>query len=284
MKKVSNNLNINIGNLIEKIGPLNNQIRNSDGLERISLMWEMGDILIKEGINKIHPVAWEIQRKSYITRDLLSYCYRIKKKWPNKLELQKLFCNVQSYSAFREALPLIENEKFILSEREVESIIKWLNQENPSVLKKKLILIKQKYINIKNDRRQRLNELQNEVIIFKKFSKHLIDLIKKEDVNELEKLKKDVGDDRLLKLSQMCMAISNDNYKGPSNINTEKLPNIVGEFVEKMLPINSAKKEKKARFRRLVPVENIIVVADLLNSLRIGESPLDVKKRLIFNM
>lgn len=276
--------NINIGKLIEKIGPINNQIRDTDGYKKISLMWDIGDILIKEGVKKIHPVAWAIQKKSYITRDLLSYCYRIRKKWPTKTGLKRLFYKVRSYSVFREALPLIENAKFILSKKDVNKIIKWLNEENPTVVKKKLLSMKRKYINIRNDRRQRLKEVQDYVDTFKKVYTQLTGLIKSEDVERISQIKENIGDDGLLRLSQMCMAISNDNYKGPSTIDIKKFPKIFHEFTDKLLPLSLAKKEEKARFKRLISSENIIEIVDILNSLRLGESLANIKNRLKFNV
>ena len=281
---MNNPTSINIGKLIERIGPINNKIRDTDGYERIALMWDVGDILFAEGITKIHPVAWAIQKKSYITRALVTYCYRIRRKWPTKTELEKLFHGVRSYAAFREAMPLIENERFILDDQEVKKIIRWLNEENPRNVKSKLVAMKKKYINIRNDRRQRIDETRAEAFAFSAFYKYLTNIVKNEDTHELENIMSKIGDDELLKLSQMCIAITNDGYKGPASITTEKMPDIFREFVDKLLPISLAKKEVKARFKRLVPGQNVMEIADILNSLRLGQSLSNLKKRLNLNI
>jgi len=283
MKDKTNPMNLNVGQLIEKIGPINNQLRQSKGFKRISFMWDVGDILFKSGIKRIHPIAWEIQGKSYITRALLSYCYRIRKKWPSKQELKRLFQNVKSYGAFREALPLIENEKFILSENKVNEIIRILNHEDPRLVKSKLVSMKRHYINIKNDRRQRLWEVQEEVHFFKKFNQYLSNLIESENEAGLEQIRKDIGDEALLKISQICMAVANDNYRGPTEINIEKGLKVFKEFSNKIFPLSLANKEKKARFRRLISSENIVESADILNSIRLGEPTCSIKKRLRIN-
>ena len=278
MVKKMKNEKINIGRLIERIGPLNNKIRKTNGYRKLSLMWDIGDILFKAGVKRIHPVAWEIQNKSYITRDLLSYCYRIRRKWPDKSQLRRLFGNLKSYPAFREALPLIENEKFILSEKKVSEMIKWLNEDDPKDAKMKILRLKKEYTNIRNDRSRRLAEVKKEAEVFKEFSHYLIRIIKEGDEKEITKIR-NLGDETLLKLSQICMSISNDNYKGPSAI--KKTSNKMFDlFTEKMLPISLSKKEVKARFRRVVPPEYIIEVADILNSLRNKEPVNQIKKRL----
>ncbi len=277
---MNNSTSINIGKLIERIGPINNKIRSTDGYERIALMWDVGDMLFAEGVTKIHPVAWEIQKKSYITRALVTYCYRIRRKWTTKAELENLFRGVRSYAAFREAMPLIENERFILDDQKVKNIIRWLNEENPRGVKSKLVAMKKEYINIRNDRRQRIDETRTEAFTFSAFYKYLTIMVKNEDTTELENIMSKVGDDGLLKLSQMCIAIMNDDYKGPDSVITEKMPDIFREFVDKLLPISLAKKEVKARFKRLVSGQNVMEIADILNSLRLGESLFNMKKRL----
>lgn len=271
---------VDIGKLIEEIGPLNNQIRDSDGYQKISLMWDVGDILFKSGVKKIHPIAWEIQKKSYITRDLLSYCYRIRKKWPKKSELKNLLFGIKSYSVFREALPLIENEKYILKEEDVKEIIRALKEDDPVEVKKKLGILKRKYINIRNDRRQRLNELQEQANAFNNFHRYLIDLLLRENTKKLEEIKENLGNDVLLQLSQMCMALANDYYKGPICIDIEESNSVFFTFKEKLLPISLSKKDIKARFRRLISMEALIETSDILNSIKNGEALSNIKKRL----
>ncbi len=275
---------INIGKLIEKIGPINNKIRSTDGYEKIALMWNVGDILFAEGIEKIHPVAWAVQKKSYITRALITYCYRIRRKWTTKSELKKLFYRVKSYAAFREALPLIENKNFILNDQRVKEITRWLNEENASVAKKKIVAMKKRYINKHNDRRQRLSEMKDSADTFNNFYNYLTKIVESEDIFKLKDITSKIGDGDLLKLSQMCMAITNDNYKGPSVIVTNKMPSIFREFADKILPISLAKNEIKARFKRLVMGKNVMEIVDIINSLRLGESLSAIRKRLSLNI
>jgi acylphosphatase len=280
MRKSVKDTNVDIGKLIELIGPINNQIRELDGYKKLSLIWDVGDILVKEGVTKIHPVAWAIQKGSYITRDLLSYCYRIRNKWPVKQEMENLFKNIRSYTAFREALPLIENEKFKLKDDEVKEIIKWLAEGDAMEAKNKIVVMKKHLIARSNDRRQRLQEYSKEMQIFKNLYDYIVRIIINEDDEKLEEIKKDLGSDNLLKLSQMCMALTNENYKGPMAIELIALPEPFRDFTTKILPLSLSNKESKARFRRIMDNEKIIEMADILSSIRSGESISAIKKRL----
>lgn len=284
MHKPDKDTNIDIGKLIEIIGPLNNQIRELDGYQKLSLLWDVGDILVKEGIVKIHPVAWAIQKRSYITRDLLSYCYRIRKKWPVKKEMENLFKNIKSYTVFREALPLIENEKFRLKNAKVNEVIKWLSEGRTKEIKDRIIAMKRRLIARPNDRRQRLQEYSKEARIFKDLYEYLVKIIASEDSDKLEEIKRSVGEDNLLKISQICMAIMNEDYKGPRTIEFSVLPNNFRELAVEILPISLGSREVKARFRRIMDNEKIIEMADILSSIKSGESISAIKKRLRFKI
>lgn len=279
MEKKLQSKKINIGNLIEEIGPLNNKIRMLDGWERLSLMWDIGDIFFRHGIRgRIHPIAWEIQHKSYITRDLVSYCFRIRRKWPDKAILYELFHSLKSYSTFREALPLIENEKYILSEAEVKEIIKWLNGDDIRRAKEEIRKLKKQYIDKKNDRARRLIEVEEEAECFNNFFNYIKKMVMEENKEEIKKIKS-IGNDKLLKLAQVLLAISNDNYSGPPEVNKTS-NSLVNSIINSLLPISLAKKEKKARFRRLVSSKCLIDAADILISIRNDEGLDQIKKRL----
>ena len=130
--------------LIEQITPHNNRYRDlvkssEGGTEILILMWKVGETIesfIKEQDVKPHNLYWQIYGKaeglkiSYITRDFLSYCLRIKKYFPNTSDISNRFPNLQKYTLFREAFLLLENLRFKLSQDEEMEIIKVLNSKN----------------------------------------------------------------------------------------------------------------------------------------------------------
>ena len=155
-----------ISTLIEEIAPLNNGFRDSIkknliGAEVMEIMWDVGEILFKHNITNIHPIAWKIYgrekglRRSYITRDFLSYCFRIRKFFESKSSIRKVFPTLQRYSLFREAFPLLENPKYELNEKEKKDLIALLNSNlHFSEIKKRVVRTKKTKIQIFNDRRQ----------------------------------------------------------------------------------------------------------------------------------
>ena len=164
-----------IFDLIDQITPHNNRYRDlvkssEGGTEVLVLMWEVGDMIesfIKQFDIKPHNLYWQIYGKaeglktSYITRDFLSYCFRIKKYFPKVEDISDKFSHLQKYSLFREAFPLLENPKFKLFKDEESEIIKVLNSKNsPQKIKKLILEIKARRIGIKNTRKQKLNEMK----------------------------------------------------------------------------------------------------------------------------
>src|SRR3989344_6327116 len=117
MKKIKMSDQINkkdFFGLIEEITPLNNRYRDlikggEKGTEILLVMWQVGSILeafVNEHKIKPHNLYWRIYgkaegvRNSYITRDFLSYCLRIKKYFRESDTILKTFPHLQKYSLF----------------------------------------------------------------------------------------------------------------------------------------------------------------------------------------
>jgi len=272
--------NLDLGKLIEEIGPLNNQIRTANGYKKLALLWDVGDILFQHKIEQVHPVGWAIQGKSYITRTLLIYSYRIRRKWTTKAELRRTFGRLTSFTAFREALPLIENKKFALPIPMVHQLIRALNTEAPIPLKKKILAMKAKVINIHNDRSRRLTEVRSEANAFNNTYKKLTEIIATQDEHKAARIKTEIGSADLIKISQVCMSLSNDSYIGPKEVSLKGNPSLVIDFVQALLPLSLKDKETKARFRRLVDANKITLLADIFNSFALNLSLKEIKSRL----
>src|SRR5579859_975914 len=158
--------------LIERITPLNNRYRdlvktNDSGSDVLVLMWQVGDMLdayINENGIKPHALYWKIYgkaegvRTSYITRDFLSYCLRIKRYFKQVSDIRELFPSLRKYSLFRGAFPLLENNKYKLNGEQEARIIKVLNSKQSI---KEILLeinnVKHSRIGIRNTRTQKLN-------------------------------------------------------------------------------------------------------------------------------
>lgn len=254
-----------IGDIIERISEINNKVRDRDGYEKISYLWDMGDILFKSGIKNIHPVAWEVQKKSYITRDLLSYAFRIRRKWDKKEYIKELFHSNKKYTLFREAFPLLENKKYAVSLEEQKHIIAIINSDDFTESKKMILNIKNKIIGIKNNRSSRLVEFKKQAEQFELFYADVSNRILNLDASINEMFPRDV----LLKISQSLVAIVNNNYQPPNNIGVLS-DNFTDTFLIYLSDLANSKKEEKARFLRLVKTDKVLLMADIFNSLYLG--------------
>lgn len=263
-----------ITNLIDEIAPINNRIRESKGAEKISLLWDMGNVFFAHQIKNIHPIAWEIQRQSYITRDLISYAFRIRHKWSNKENLKTLFRQNTNYTLFREAFPLIENRKYLLKKEEMADLLALINSNNPVEAKKAILKIKSKIIGVKNDRSKRLIELKEQVSHFEKFYTYMIKELS--NVNPtISYLEKDI----LLKISQSLFSLVNAEFKAPKDYLVDiKYEELI--FISDLLILANAKKDLKSRFIRLVDSQKIIILSDIFNSFYHGIPSNEIKSRL----
>lgn len=135
-----------VGELIEAIGPLNNRFRQVEGFERIDTLWEVGDVLQRADSGPLDDLLWQIQEKSFITRDVLRYASIIRRSWPDRAELRRLFGQVTSYSLFREALPLLKGDREGITEDTYRRVIAEISGSDTAGAKRYVQTIKHKHI------------------------------------------------------------------------------------------------------------------------------------------
>jgi len=283
-----------ITQLIEEIAPLNNKYRegiksNLSGTEILKIMWDVGEILLKHEIKKIHSIAWKIYgkergiRRSYITRDFLSYCYRIRKFFERKSVIDEEYPFLRRYSLFREAFPLLENPKYALDKEERNKLINLLNSQQPlQAVKKKIIRMKKEKNRIYNDRRQRLSEMAHIRDNFIEIYKDLSDLIQDNDLSAVKIFREKMGDDMLSQLSQLCLSFTQEglSFLEIDQNQTKKFEEKWKLFCENLIKLSNSDIETRNRFRRLVPISKIIEVAEILNGLRTDDEYSNLANKL----
>lgn len=280
--------------LIEQITPLNNRYRDlvkniDSGKEILLVMWQAGEVIesfIKIHNIKPHTLYWQMYGKaeglktSYITRDFLSYCLRIKKYFSTSAEITTQYPFLKKYSLFREAFPLLENPKFKLSKIDENKIIRILNSGNSIKKTKKLILeIKAQRIGIKNTRRQKLIEMKPLTDNFIFIYNELYSLIKNNNQAALENFRKSIKDEYIKKLSQIVSALTQENLFIPEIEERSDLPSHWKIFVDNLKYLLTAQVEVRNRFRRLVVPRKIFNLADMLNAIIIDQGITSYKKR-----
>jgi len=276
-------MNNNIQSAITEIGPLNNKYRdyiasNTPAYLVLELMWEIGCIL-ENYINltqlKPHALFWEIYgkadgtKKSYITRDLMSYCYRIKKLFKDKSEIKEKFYYLKRYSLFREAMPFIENGKYKLDIEEKNNLIKIMNSNNSIIEIKKYILnIKNIRINKKNPRNQKDYQVVEFKKIFYSFKHYTEELLKNEDNKSMDIIN-NIGKNNITATSQLVSSLVREKLFIPilevNNIKDTQFQRIVSEIYS----LHKKQVEDRNRVRKLIPIKDIFTVAENVTKLNL---------------
>lgn len=288
----------NIFDLIEKITPYNNLYRDTvksgkNGADILGLMWKVGEI-IRIFLNKFdikpHDLYWRVYGKaeglktSYITRDFLSYCLRIRNYFPNLESISKTYSHLDRYSLFREAFPLLENPKYKLSKDEELRIIEMLNSNaEPRKIKNLIKSMKSERIGIKNTRTQRLTEMKPITVNFVAIYDEIYNIIKDNDESLLGKIAFSLPRDYLNVLSQAVSSLTQENLYVPELENKQNIPEQWKLFVSNLQYLLGSSVETRNRFRRLVPPRKLFNLADMLNALTTERGVTNYRKRKSIN-
>lgn len=288
-------MSINV--LIQQIAPLYNKYRDNrndiSGTEALEIMWDIGDILkkyIEQNNIAPHALFWSvygnaegsknIEKKSYITREFQNRCHRIRRIFGVKEQIKKDLPLLKNFTSFREAMPFFDDGKYKLKGTERENLLALLNssQQPKKILEKVKVLQKEK-IGIKNPRTQRLHEVEREKQIFIDFYNFIYKIIRLDNyslcLNEIS----NVDSEYIKTLSKNISALSQEGLK----IFTFDIPTGLQapwkEFSEVVKNLITQKDPKmRRRFRRLIPVERIVRLADMLYGLISEDSFNNIKR------
>lgn len=276
--------------LIDELGPINNQLRmTEDPLMRVELMWDFGEtincIMEKTGV-KLHELLLAIYdphattKMSYITRDLGSYCYRIFKFFKQRNEIRSTLPGLRSYQLFREAIPLLFNEKYRLSSSRKQEVIQLIqSSEDLRRIKCELIEMKQQINPVKNPRNQLGKKYDSE-------KQHL--QVLKSETNKLYT----VCDTRTCvprgkpfvrsmrhEYVKILMALANDSFlAGLGSVEMDSLDSMG----KSLISIAKGSARDRSRFRKWVMDSNdLLSLAEAINSLDSDENYRFYRKRII---
>lgn len=290
-------MSINI--LIQQITPLYNKYRdnkdNISGTEALEIMWSIGDILkkyIEQNNIAPHALFWSvygnaegrknIKKKSYITREFQNRCHRIRRIFGSKEQISKDFPRLKSFTSFREAMPFFDNGKYKLEGKERENLLALLNsKQQPKKILEKIKVLQNEKIGIKNPRTQRLHEVEREKQLFIDFYNFIYKILRFGDYKLCLSEIDNVDLEYIKILSKNTSALSQeglkvfdfdipDNLKAPWKEFSKMIKNLITQKDPKM----------RRRFRRLIPVERIVRLADMLYGLSSEENYRNIQKRI----
>jgi len=276
--------------LIKKITPIYNYYRknklNINSVSTVEIMWQIGDIIkeyLKNANTKPHTLYRDIygkseginnvEQKSYITREFLNRCFRIRKIFETKNNIKKIFPSLNNYNHFREAMPFFDNSKYKLKGNEKNKLLEILNSNNTNQqIMKYIRKLQKEKIGINNPRTQRFQELSNEKKLFIDLYNFLYICFKERKYKEATTGVNTTNEFFISELSKNTGALASDKlmikiFKIPTNVSGLWLG--YAEVVNKLAGKKDA--TERRRFRRLIPPEKMMRMSEMIYALRSEE-------------
>ena len=254
--------NLELGALIEKLGPLNNRWRTSPPSEKVSLLWAMGDVLLMAHPKPADSLLWAIQKRSYITRVVLRYALVVRRSWPVRGDLEQLVMGLQSYTVFREALPFLKGKREGIDEPTHARIVTLLRSTNTQSAIQQIKDLKSRTIGRRHKKGASIAAVRDPAL---KFSQAL-------DQLELEVISGGRTDfseapETLSLLSGLAVAIATG--EGTDNFQQIRLTGpVLRELAEPMVSVIRGGPAAISAFRRTAGSRRLMEAADLVNSGR----------------
>jgi len=275
-----------MNNLIKVITPLYNKYKQGKvtltGSEALKIMWEIGDHLKSYiAINDVAPHnlyrqiygksegKTNVEQQSYITREFLGRCFRIRNIFDSKIEIDQKLKGLVDFTSFREAMPFFDNPAYSLDENDYKKLLELLNSSTKSsMIINKLDKWKKSINNITNTRSQKLGELENEKDIFVAF----YNLIYKALILQThEEALESIGITDLEYLVILSKNISAIAQEGVLKYEMKELPigvDIANSFILILIKLLSKEDEKeRRRLRRIIPPERMIRLSEMIYTL-----------------
>lgn len=259
---------VDLGQLIGRLGPLNNRWRESPPAEKVLTLWDMGEVIINQVPSPSDPLLWDIQKRSYLTRSLLRYALIVRRGWKQRQELKDLVSGLQSYTVFREALPFLKGGREGIDADTYGKVVSLLGDRNTSRAIVFLKDLKTRAIGRRHHKGTSVAAISDRA---SEFEKALAEL-ELENVRGAEVLDP-ASSVALVALSQIAMALATE--EPPKEIPRSAL-SLQGRLTAIADPLVSAirgGRDSISAFRKVVGAERLMQAADLLNSMR-GEASL----------
>lgn len=263
-------MTIDYGIMIQQLGPVNNRFRDAEGVAKIVALWNMGDIIYKAvGTDcSLDPVLWEINKRSFITRDVLRYSAIVRKEWHSEEEVLSLFSGVKRYSLFREALPFLKGTRQGVDKKTYEEVLFMITLDNLSEGKEQLRWLKERHIGKTNKKGASKAKVAPRLKTIQEFVMSTIKAVTA-DTTLLTSLREELGDERLVQISQICYGLAAERPVPVMNPITDEKNS--KDFLDALIGVASGNREEKSAFKKLVGAVTLMEWADFFNSARSDE-------------
>jgi hypothetical protein len=271
MTKQNATATIDLGKLIEELGPLNNQWRDGSQAEKALALWQMGDVLLQSVANPSDKLLWELQGRSYLTRITLRYALIVRRGWRTPRELEHLIRGLRSFTVFREALPFLKGDREGIDEATYQQVVALLSSTNTQAAIAELKKLKAKKIGRQHQRGVSAAGIQQLVGDFRQALSGLETAAFADQAAG--------PDEALIRLSQISLAIATEELITGWPLAAAALTQQLSSVAEPLrLAVQSGRSSLSA-FRKAVGAERLMQAADLLNSLRSAETLAEWRRR-----
>ena len=265
------NETVDLGNLIEHLGPLNNQWRDGNQAEKALALWEMGEVLLSTVSDPTDKLLWELQGRSYLTRITLRYALIVRRGWKPRSELEKLIHGLRSFSVFREALPFLKGDREGIDETTYRQVVSFLSSPDTRAAIAYLKKLKSKKIGRRHQRGVSAAGIQEHAREFQQALSQLEATAFADEVAEPA--------DSLIRLSQIAVAIATEEPITGWPLDSSALPERLSSVAEPLRLAVQGGRSALSAFRKAVGAERLMQAADLLNSLRSAETLAEWRRR-----
>lgn len=272
-----------VGELIQEIAPLNNAYRSAvrsgstDGARVLEIMWDVGEVLLRAGVERVEPVAWEMYgrtretRRSFITRSFTVYCYRVRRYFPGRDDIRRQFPGLRRYSLFRDALPLLDNRRYAVGGEEKKALLALLNSDDPRNIRAEVARIKRERIGLSGARSGRRAGLEGAAGAIMSRHQELLEIIAARDARKLKAVRRRLGDENLLVLSRYCLSLFSEEFPVPEDTGGDPaFKGAWGDFYDALSATVAGGPAMRNRMRRVVRPVVFMELAEMLSAARTG--------------
>jgi hypothetical protein len=262
-----------LGVLIEQLGPLNNRWRDAPPPEKVTTLWRMGDLLLRGMSRPSDALLWQIQDRSYITRNLLRYALIIRRSWSSREELEQLTQELKNYTVFREALPFLKGDREGVDNATYGQVVALLSGKDSQEALRFLKQLKARQIGRQHKKGASVRSVRELADAFAEAFERL-----EQEAKSNADVRPDASDEALIALSRMAMNLAAGETPGGE---TSALT-VEGPFKVMAGALQGAARGGRAAataFSKTVGAERLMRAADLFNSLRDGQALAEWRRR-----
>ena len=266
---------INLGRLIEQLGPLNNRWRDGSQAEKVLTLWDMGEALLTAVADPSDTLLGEIQNRSYLTRNLLRYALIVRRGWEDRRRLEQLTRGLRSFTVFREALPFLKGDREGLAADAYARVVSQLSNPNTRASLQYLKQLKAQQIGRRHKKGAGVTAIQEQAIRFER----ALTALENEITQASSATAPPSSAEALIALSRIALAIATgDEIKGLLTTITQT-PDHLSPLAEPVLIAARSGRAGITAFRKAVRAERLMLAADLLNSMRSEETLAEWRRR-----